>query len=71
VSEQEKRDELLDALGRLISQLHVPRSMPQSQLVLGGAIKAYDDVRNIINDFGWSTPSEVTERLRRSLGDDD
>lgn len=59
-----RRDDLIRALARLVEGLHVPVSM---SMPLGTAQQAYVDVRDTINDFGWSTAEEIEERLRAVL----
>lgn len=64
--EVERRDHVLKALGALVSGLHVPRSLGSIEVP-----SAYDDVRDLIGDFGWSRPEEVTTLLRRVLFPDE
>lgn len=59
-------EELISALARLIAGLHVPISLG---LPLGTATEAYSEVRSLINDFGWSYPDEIANRLRNHLGE--
>lgn len=58
--------ELLSALGGLIAGLHVPRSLASIAVP-----REYDTVRGLINDFGYSTGSEIADRLRRALDIED
>lgn len=53
---------LLLALGGLVAHLHMPRSLGSVMVP-----REYDTVRDLIRDFGWSTPEEVAARLRAQL----
>lgn len=61
---RDKRDDLIKGMARLIAGLGVPISL---SLPLGTARQAYIDVRETINDFGWSSAEEIETRIRRIL----
>lgn len=54
-------EKLVEAIARLVAGLHVPVSLG---MPLGAARQAYNDVRNEINDFGWSSAEEIEQQLR-------
>jgi hypothetical protein len=58
------RAALLTALGGLIAGLHVPRSMGSVMVP-----PQYDEVRGLINDWGWSSAEEITARLAAALAE--
>lgn len=57
------RDLLIDTLGGLIANLHVLRSLGSPMVP-----PQYDEVRDLIGDFGWSSGAEVAAKLRTALG---
>lgn len=59
-----KRDDLLTALATLINGLAVPVSIG---VPLGRARDAYTEVRDLINDFGYSSVPAIEARLREVL----
>jgi hypothetical protein len=60
-----QREDLLRLMGGLIAMLHVPRSLGSVMVP-----KEYDELRELIGDWGWSTAEEITERLRVILDED-
>lgn len=60
---EQTREAVIDALGGLIAHLHVPRSLGSVMVP-----PEYDKVRDLIGDFGWSSPEEIAARLRAALG---
>lgn len=64
MSKDKKRDELITALAKLVNGLAVPISM---SMPLGQAGTAYNEVRNLINDFGWTSTAEIEASLRAIL----
>jgi hypothetical protein len=60
-----RADELIEKLGALIAHLHVPRSLGSVMVP-----KEYDEVRELIGDWGWSTDKEIAAKLREALGID-
>ena len=58
------KDAFIHSVARLIEGLHVPVSLA---MPLGKARDAYVDVRDVINDFGWSNANEIEEKIRKLL----